>query len=73
MLFYELFIKDSDGSLYPVPVRIANYYRQDGTQPNIGPDASNYNFTRRFFLYDNIGSVGGSYSPGKIPAYLRYA
>ena len=45
-LFYELYIRDLNGNLYDVPVRILNY--------DTSTDPSQYSYVRRFFMYDNI-------------------
>jgi meckelin len=46
---------DSDGSLIDVPVAIRNYAGDDN--PNESSDESNWQLTRRFFLFDTVSGI----------------
>ena len=70
MVFYDIYLKDRlTGKYIPVPILINDYVDNNLNTPNKG-DASNYVFTRRFFLYDNLGGIENtnSYINGGGPA-----
>ena len=66
--FHELFIRDSDGRLVPVPVLLdwsnVDLAPQTVHDPNIyregeqaGGEPAPFGYRRRFYFYDNIGAV----------------
>eukprot|EP01017_Pseudomicrothorax_dubius_P046148 TRINITY_DN8091_c0_g2_i7.p1 TRINITY_DN8091_c0_g2~~TRINITY_DN8091_c0_g2_i7.p1 ORF type:complete len:792 (+),score=112.76 TRINITY_DN8091_c0_g2_i7:56-2431(+) len=68
--FYELFVKDGDGSLVPVPVVVSGFVDESDQSPNRGIDSDKWRFTRRFFLVDNLSART---SDQQTPLLIRYA
>ncbi|KAH6590539.1 hypothetical protein BASA61_005298 [Batrachochytrium salamandrivorans] len=72
--FYELFLVQTSGQLYPVPVRIANFRSTSGVQVNLNPspgDWSGSQLVRRFFLVDTAsGVVNGATTIVRIPSSI---
>ena len=77
-MLYDLLYKDTvfhdlyfrlDGSLYPIPVLIANIKR-GGVSVNEASDQRNWILTRRFFVVDN---VSGKNKLGDSPLLIQYA
>ena len=73
--FYELFLLDVNNQLYPVPVKVLNLRRGDGSTPNRNSDGSEdvdsttNVLSRRFYLVD---SLGGKVQFGANPRVLSY-
>eukprot|EP00743_Colponemidia_sp_Colp-15_P005392 GILK01005794.1.p1 GENE.GILK01005794.1~~GILK01005794.1.p1 ORF type:complete len:1050 (-),score=117.21 GILK01005794.1:142-2940(-) len=67
-VFYDLYLKDIDGSLVPVPILITNYRDASGTQVST-------QYVRRFFLWDNVSgkSASGAYLAKTVASVIRYA
>lgn len=72
MVFYELYLKDSDGSFVDIPVKIVNlkdsktflhysfwnkFCLESGNFPNTNEELSTTEFTRRFFIFDTISGI----------------
>mmetsp|Transcript_30065 Transcript_30065/g.55535 ORF Transcript_30065/g.55535 Transcript_30065/m.55535 type:complete len:1241 (-) Transcript_30065:47-3769(-) len=78
MVFYELFLENSDGSLIPVPVRILNLVK-DQERPNRNfetEDLQDDAFVRRFTLCDSITGREGppeAYFVKVPPRVFRWA
>ncbi|KAI8924515.1 Meckelin [Entophlyctis helioformis] len=72
--FYELFLLETSGSLYPIPVRITNYRSTAGTLVNANPSAidwSNNQLVRRFFIVDTVSGISsGSLNVIRIPTSI---
>ncbi|KAJ8322951.1 hypothetical protein O5D80_008469 [Batrachochytrium dendrobatidis] len=72
--FYELFLAQPLGQLYPVPIRISNYRTVSGLQINRNPsmiDWSNSQLFRRFFLIDTAsGIVNGATTIVRFPSSI---
>lgn len=69
MLFYEIFLKDRNtGNYIPVPVLLKDYTDSTLRNPNVG-DSGYYKYVRRFFLFDNLGTIETSngYAKGVNP------
>jgi len=59
MLFYDIYLKDRlTGNYVPVPILVQEFSDTMGQSPNTGSDPNYFRFTRRFFLYDNLGGIG---------------
>jgi meckelin len=73
--FYELFLKDIDGSYKPIPVLITNIRDVNRGAPNQGSNQNNWRFVRRFFVVDSIsGLAGQGVFPGtQNTTVLRFA
>ena len=76
-LFYELYLIDqspgTNGTLYPVPVRVLNYRGKSGTLLNRNSaqaDKDDDKLTHGFFFFD---TVSGRDSAQAIPQVIRYA
>jgi len=75
-IFYELFVEDVAGTLYPCPIKVINLRMGDGSTPNRNDggdervDSSVNQLTRRFYLVDNLS---GKESFGSAPVLLSYA
>ncbi|KAI8902887.1 Meckelin [Globomyces pollinis-pini] len=67
-LFYDLFIYDKNGALYPVPVRIKNAYTNGNIQNDVYTPNDNDTYVRRFSLFDtNVGTQNGQVNFIRIP------
>eukprot|EP00042_Codosiga_hollandica_P036955 m.287014 g.287014 ORF g.287014 m.287014 type:complete len:974 (+) comp55006_c0_seq2:130-3051(+) len=63
LVFYDIYLQDVDGSLYPVPILNQNYVANN-RRVNAESDALNWQLTRRLFLFDNMTGIEvGSSSP----------
>jgi len=73
-MFYELYLKDFDGSLIDVPILIDNVGSDTGGYPNQETDQSRWILTRRFFIFDTISGIPQNEfpTPGE-PSIVRYA
>lgn len=73
--FYDLFITETTGNLFPVPVRIYNY-RLNNAKVNMKSSFDTYSdnqFTRRFFLFDfTSGWQGGKLKYIRIPTSINF-
>lgn len=69
MYFYEVFLKNTNSSdpYVDIPVVIKNIPNNNGTNMN------NWVLTRRFFLIDNLLSVGNYSDPTSTAGYITYA
>ena len=78
MFFYDLFLVDKDcdsedtshDCLYPIPILNKNYIRKGDSLPNRNSffgDESDDEYTRRFFLFDNLVSYSPMLSIFHIP------
>lgn len=76
--FYELFLVDVNQQLYPVPIKVLNLRRGDGSTPNRNSDgseaeASTNVLSRRFYLVDALaGKVQFNAAP-RVLSYMRSA
>jgi meckelin len=80
--FYELFLADKAGSLYPVPVRIVNLQQSDGLHNSLQPSNTLCDtddvLVRRFYLTDIVTGIEDSstrfQNSGRLaPTVLRFA
>lgn len=60
MKFFELYLKDIDGSFKEVPILIKNFVESDGQTPN-KENGNNKRYVRRFFIVDNISARVGTF------------
>ncbi|CAI2379959.1 unnamed protein product [Moneuplotes crassus] len=74
-VFYDLWLKDTDGDYIDVPVKINNYIDSNNGRPNQKSDRSSWKLTRRFFLYDTKSGLTGTdaYKNGVLyGTYIRW-
>ena len=71
--FYEMYMTESTGSLYPVPIRIKNY-RLNGNAINSGDTVeSSTQLFQRFFTFDLISGIqGGSLQVLRAPISFQF-
>ncbi|KAI9328026.1 transmembrane protein 67-domain-containing protein [Zopfochytrium polystomum] len=66
-LFYDPYLLDDSGNLFPVPIRVHNLAENS----DMGLDYTGNVFTRRFFLIDNISGVSnGTLQVIRFPTYI---
>lgn len=70
-LFYDPYILQADGSLYPIPVRVTNYARNGAAVNLDSASSASYQFTRRFILMDTVS--GSTTTSGGNPNVVSYA
>ena len=72
-MFYELYIEDYNGDLIDVPVVIRNFKAANAERPNeLGSDESSFRLTRRFFIFDTVSGIEGSYEDKDTARVVRY-
>ncbi|XP_065896707.1 meckelin-like isoform X2 [Dysidea avara] len=57
-VFFDLYILDSSRTLHPIPVLIEEYANERGMEVNQGSNEGQWQFVKRFFLYENVSTNG---------------
>ena len=73
--FYELYLKQKDGSYTDIPIAIKGMLKTDKLKSNLNKfDYSNLALRRRFFLIDQITGIVGAASvfPSTAPETIQY-
>ena len=71
-VFYDFYLQYSNSTtLFPVPVKTANYIDSSNSQPNLNSDSNNNKMQRRIFLVDSLSAI--SVGSTSLPKYIRYA
>eukprot|EP00820_Chromera_velia_P022784 Cvel_31300.t1-p1 / transcript=Cvel_31300.t1 / gene=Cvel_31300 / organism=Chromera_velia_CCMP2878 / gene_product=Meckelin, putative / transcript_product=Meckelin, putative / location=Cvel_scaffold4640:52-7843(-) / protein_length=894 / sequence_SO=supercontig / SO=protein_coding / is_pseudo=false len=75
LVFFEMFVENSDSTLVPVMVRISNLIRFGELVNAEGTDISKHVFVRRFMVCDAVTGRTGTdaYIDGADPVAIRYA
>ena len=73
MIFYDVYLKDRlTQKFIPVPILVKNFVDTRTQTPNTGSDTNNYRFSRRFFMFDNVGGIetNNQYINGGNPSVI---
>lgn len=68
---YELYLLDTNNQYQPIPILVANYYNGNSF-PNTGTDYTKFQFTKRFYIVDNLSTKEGDFKSNDAPSYIRY-